>query len=149
MALNEHLHPADHPARIAGLASQRAVEAGDGEAWVALFTPDGSVADPVGVSPLDPEGKGHNGQAAIKQFYDTFIANGTVRFDYTKSYAAGDECAFVGSLSTTFPDGRRSTCELVAVYRVDEAGKLVSLRSFWEFDKMVFDQVDPAEANAS
>lgn len=44
----------DRSARAAALRSRAAVQAGDREAWLALFTPEAVVADPVGASPLDP-----------------------------------------------------------------------------------------------
>lgn len=123
----------EHPARRAGLLSQRYVARGDREAWLDLFADDAVVQDPVGVSPLDPSGEGHRGKAAIAGFWDRIISQGRVSFDYPKSYAAGDECAFAGTVINTFPDGREFRAEGVFVYRVDAAGKLLSLRAFWEF----------------
>ena len=40
----------------------------DKENWLALFTKDALVQDPIGKSPLDPEGNGHKGIAAIENF---------------------------------------------------------------------------------
>lgn len=125
-----------HPARRAALASIRAVEAGDRDAWLALFADDAVVADPVGPSPLDPDGEGHRGRDAIAAFYDDVVAQAQVRFDIRESYAAGDECANVGTITSTFPDGSAGVVEGVYVYRVDAAGKLVSLRAYWQFDDL-------------
>ena len=52
----------------------------DKENWLALFAKDALVQDPIGKSPLDPEGNGHKGIAAIEKFYDTVIANGNIEF---------------------------------------------------------------------
>ena len=60
----------DHPARRAGLLSQRYVANGEREKWLDLFADDGVIQDPVGASPLDPTGKGHRGKAAIAAFWD-------------------------------------------------------------------------------
>ncbi len=49
-------------------------------AWIALFAPDGVVADPVGPSMFDPDGLGHRGTEAIAAFYDSVIASGRVTF---------------------------------------------------------------------
>lgn len=127
---------ADHPARTAAIASIRAVEAGDRDAWLALFAEDATVADPVGFSPLDPAGEGHHGRDAIAAFYDTVIAQAEVCFDLRESYAAGDECANVGTITSTFPDGTAGVVDGVYVYRVDEQGKLVSVRAFWQYDDL-------------
>lgn len=125
-----------HPARRAALASVQAVEAGDRDAWLALFADDAVVADPVGPSPLDPDGQGHRGRAAIAAFYDTVIAQAQVRFDLRESYAAGDECANVGTITSTFEDGTAGVVDGVYVYRVDDDGRLVSIRAYWQFDDL-------------
>ncbi len=121
-----------------------AVEAGDRESWLALFAEDALVQDPIGPSPLDPSGRGRQGKAAIAAFWDDVISSGEVRFDIRESYACGDECANVGRITTTFPSGDRSVVEGVYTYRVDDDGKLATLRAFWEFDAMSF---EPAEAS--
>ena len=131
----------DHPARVAGERSRAAVARGDREAWLALFADDAIVEDPIGVSPLDPTGKGHRGKAAIAAFWDGVImrAPGTrIEFDYHTQYAVGDECACVGSLINHFPNGASYRVEGVFVYRVNAEGKLVSLRTYWEHQKGVF-----------
>lgn len=126
----------DHPARAVSLRSMTAVEAQDREGWLALFADDGVVADPVGPSPFDPEGKGHHGPAAIAAFYDSVIARGRISFDVRESFVAGDECANVGTITTTFPDGSAVAVDLVSVYTADDAGRLRSLRAYWELDKV-------------
>lgn len=129
----------EHPARAASKASMAAVTAGDREAWLSLFADDGVVQDPVGVSPLDPTGLGHRGADAIAAFWDSTIAPNAVRFEIAHSYAAGSECANVGEVITTLPDGSVATAEGVFVYAVNADGKLVSLRAFWEFDQLRFE----------
>ena len=131
----------DHPARVAGERSRAAVARGDREAWLALFADDAIVEDPIGVSPLDPTGKGHRGKAAIAAFWDGVIMRvpGTrIEFDYHTQYAVGDECACVGSLTNHFPNGGSYRVEGVFVYRVNAEGRLVSLRTYWEHQKGVF-----------
>jgi steroid delta-isomerase len=125
-----------HPARDVAIASMSAVEAGDRAGWLALFTDDAVVEDPVGPSMFDPEGRGHRGLDAIAGFYDDVIASGSVSFDIRESYAAGDECANVGTITTWFPDGSRAVVEGVYTYRTNGAGRLVALRAFWEVDKI-------------
>jgi ketosteroid isomerase-like protein len=130
-----------HPARIAGERSRSAVERGAREEWLALWADDACIEDPIGVSPLDPTGKGHRGKLAIAAFWDNVIARvpGTrIRFDYHTQYAVGDECACVGSLTNHFPNGSSFRVEGVFVYRVNAEGRLVSLRTYWEHAKGVF-----------
>ena len=126
----------DTSARAASLRSRAAVQAGDREGWLALFRDDAVVQDPVGPSPLDESGEGHHGKEAIGAFWDTVIAPNPVRMDLVSSHAGGDEVANVMTITTTFPDGTAASADVVALYRVDEAGKVVSLRAFWEFDKL-------------
>ena len=128
-----------HPARDAALKSIRAVQSKDRESWLALWHADGLIQDPVGVSPLDPEGKGHRGTEAITAFYDNVIAPGDIRFHIRESFACGSECANVGTITTRSADGSVARCELVMLYRVDEDGKVLSLRAFWEFDDLMED----------
>jgi hypothetical protein len=128
-----------HPAREAAMKSIIAVQNKDREGWLALWHPDGLIQDPVGVSPLDPGGEGHRGIEAITAFYDNVIATGDVRFHIRESFACGDECANVGTITTRGADGSVGRCELVMLYRVDEEGKVLSLRAFWEFDDLMAD----------
>ena len=121
----------DPPARQASQGSMAAVEAGDRAAWLALFAPDAVIEDPIGVSVLDPTGQGHRGTAAIEAFWDTTIASGTIRFAIRESYAAGDEVANVGTITTTFPDGNAVAVDGVFTYRVDDDGLIRALRAYW------------------
>jgi len=131
-------HFAPHPARDASLASMRAVEAGDKSAWLSLFADDAVVEDPIGVSPMDPDGRGHRGKAAIEAFYDSVIAPNQVRFVIERSHAAGDEVANVGTITTRMPDGSVVHTDLVVTYRVDDTGRVSALRAYWSIDELRF-----------
>ena len=126
-----------HPARDASLASMRAVEAGDKVAWLALFSDDAVVEDPIGESALDPTGQGHRGKAAIEAFYDTVIGPNQVSFVIDRSHAAGNEVANVGTITTLMGDSTVHT-DLVATYRVNGDGKVTALRAYWSIDKLRF-----------
>lgn len=124
-----------HPARDVSLASMRAVEAGDRAAWLAVFADDAVVEDPIGPSAFDPDGVGHRGRDAIAAFYDTVIApNEAIRFELTATYAGGKEVANVGTIFTTLPGGMVAETDGVFTYRIDDAGKLVALRAYWQMD---------------
>ena len=129
----------EHPARTAGLLSQKYVAEGNRDAWLDLWADEGVLADPVGVSPFDPKGEGHRGKLAVTAFYDDMISKVKVSFDYPRSYACGDECAFIGTVYTTLPDGTENGSEGVFVYKVNEQGKILSLRAFWELERLRLD----------
>ena len=125
-------------ARELGRKSRAAVSAGDREGWLDLFAHDAFVQDPIGPSAFDPEGKGHHGRAAIAAFYDNVIATSeAVEFEMFESYMCGDEVADVGIIRTTLAGGgHQAVVHGVYVYRSDGAGRIASLRAFWEFDKL-------------
>ncbi len=123
-------------ARELGIRSRAAVAAGDRDGWLALFTEDAVVADPIGPSPFDPEGKGHHGRERIAAFYDSVIANSeAIKFEFTESYLCGDEAAEVGIIRTTLAGGtHEAVVRGVYTYRSDGAGKIAALRTYWVFD---------------
>ena len=125
----------EHPARRAGLLSQKYASEGNRDAWLDLWAEEGVLADPVGPSPLDPIGDGHQGKAAVTSFYDNMISKVKVSFDYPRSYACANECAFIGTVYSQLPDGSEKSSEGVFLYNVDDKGKILSLRAFWEHQR--------------
>ena len=127
----------EHPAHTAGRRSREAVIARDKDAWLAVFADDAIVEDPIGPSAFDPEGKGHRGRDAISAFWDKVIApTDRLEFNYHTSYRCGNEEANVGTIVTTM-GGYQITTEGVFTYKVNDEGKLVALRAYWEMDKAV------------
>jgi steroid delta-isomerase len=126
----------DHPARTASRRSLSLVAAKDKAGWLANFADDATVEDPVGPSFLDPDGNGHRGAAGIGAFWDLAIAPvQQFRIRITDSHANGVTCANVGTITTRFEDGTVVDTDLMMVYTVDEAGKVASLRAYWEPDR--------------
>ncbi len=112
-----------------------AVEAGDREGWLALFTDDAVVEDPIGPSAFDPEGRGHRGREAIAAFYDTVIApNESLAFTINQSFLCGDEIANVGVIRITLAGGAAVEVDGVYTYRRSPDGRIASLRAYWEPD---------------
>ena len=131
--------PDERPsARDLARRSQAAVMAKDRAGWLSLWAPEAVIQDPVGPSPLDPEGKGHRGHEAIAAFYDSVIApNERITFEIESSYLCGDEVADVGIIRTVLPGGQQAAVvHGVYTYRGNGSGQLVALRAFWEFDKL-------------
>lgn len=135
----------EHPARAAGEISMRCAENKDRERWLSNFAEDAIVQDPVGPSPMDPEGKGHIGKQAIGAFWDSNIASTGIKFDIRDSFACGQEVANVGTINLTFPNGATARCEGVFVYRVNDEGKVLSLRAFWELERMMGTMTAPKQ----
>lgn len=127
-----------HPARLASQRSVAAVQAKDKQAWLDLWAEDGCVEDPVGVSFIDPTGKGFRGPERREEFWDKNIGpTDSIVFDLHDSFAAGNEVANVATITITVGGSTQTRCEGVFVYGVDDEGKLLSLRAFWETDRMM------------
>jgi ketosteroid isomerase-like protein len=124
--------------RELAIRSRAAVHAGDREGWLSLFAPDALVADPIGPSPFDPEGAGHQGLEAIAAFYDTVIGpSESISFEIEQSYLCGDEVADVGVIRTTIAGGtHQAVVRGVYTYRGNGQGQIVALRAFWEFEAL-------------
>lgn len=136
----------DHPARRACQRSMAAVAAGRKDEWLALFTPDAEVSDPVGPSMLDPEGKGHHGHDGIGEFWDkNFGAVSQFRFRITDSFANGPCCANIASIAMTLDGGATMTVECVVIYTVNDDGLITSLRAHWEPDRAMATLRMPAD----
>ena len=107
----------------------------DKKNWLALFDKDAIVQDPIGKSPLDPEGNGHQGIAAIEKFYDTVIANGDIEFNILESIPCADECANYAQIVNLVGEVRIET-KMIVIYRINADNKIQSLRAFWDYQKM-------------
>jgi steroid delta-isomerase len=125
----------ERPAHAAGRRSREAVRAKDKGAWLAVFADDAIVEDPIGPSAFDPKGKGHRGRDAISAFWDNTIAStDNIEFNFHETYQCGNEEANVGNIVITM-GGHQITAEGVFTYKVDDEGKLVALRAFWEMER--------------
>ena len=127
-----------HPARLASQRSIACVQAKDKAGWLALWAEDGCVEDPVGISFIDPVGEGFRGPARLEEFWDKNIGpTDSIVFALHDSFAAGSEVANVATITITVGGNTVTKCEGVFVYRVNDEGKLLSLRAFWEVDRMM------------
>ena len=124
------------PAMLAAQASWDAVHRKSKQDWLDLMSDDIVIEDPIGVSVLDPVGKGQCGKAAVSAFWDKNMAASTIRIEAHESFAAGDESAHRMTLTTTLPGGVKTIVSGIFTYRVDGLGKLTNLRGFWQMDQM-------------
>lgn len=127
------LEDSPHPAQRGAALSARYASARNKTAWLGLYADDAIIQDPVGVSPLDPTGLGHRGREALSRFWDMIIAPGNMTYRIRESYACGDECANVWSLTNKLPGGDDITVDLVSIYTVNAAGKLTAMRAYWSY----------------
>ena len=126
----------NHAARVASRRSMEAAARRDKAGWLALYADDALVEDPVGPSPFDPDGTGHRGHERLSAFWDGTIAT-TERLDFeiTDSFACAREVANIGTITAHLPGGVSMRTDGIYVYRIDDDGKIASLRAFWEFDR--------------
>jgi steroid Delta-isomerase len=123
-----------------GHESRMAVARRDKDGWLALFADDAVVEDPIGPSPLCPDGLGHRGKEAISAFYDTVIApSEKITFEMHSSTLCANECADVGIIRTWLAGGETvAVVHCVFTYRATDDGRIGALRAFWRLDAMEF-----------
>lgn len=111
---------------------------GNKEAWLALYTDDAEVADPVGVSPMDPSGEGHKGMAAIEAFWDNVIGKSNIEIRVDKRWTSGDRCCCVAQVAKNdMGNGNFTECDMLASYVVNDEGLITSMKAHWCFDDMM------------
>ena len=118
-----------------GFLSRDYAVAKDKKNWLSLFADDAIVQDPIGVSPLDPEGEGHKGIEAIEKFYDTVIANGNIEFNILESIPCANECANYAQIVNIVGDVKIET-KMIVIYCINSSNKIQSLRAFWDYQNM-------------
>ncbi len=108
--------------------------AGNKDAWVALFAENAVVHDPVGPSPHDPEGKGFCGPEAISQFWDLMIGPGDLIITPHKRISVGDHHCAVYMTAANYISGFKTSIEMMATYEVNAAGKIQTLKVYWDVE---------------
>ena len=121
--------------------SMATTEAKDRDGWLGLFADDAVVEDPVGPSFVDPEdGKGQRGigghHRLLRQRH--LPERGDRSSPSASPSSAATRCATSASSASPCPATRWRSCQLANIYKVNAEGKLASLRSFWEQDKLEF-----------
>ena len=88
-----------------------------------------------------PTARATAGKEAITAFYDNVIMTSEkIEFTIRDSYECGSEVANVGQIKITLPGNQVGIVPIVNIYKVNDAGQLLSLRSFWEADELSFSQ---------
>ena len=125
-----------HPAVTASENSAKFAMAKDKESWLGLFAEDAFLADPVGKSMLDPDGKGHQGKAAIERFWDNVIAKANLTLVASQRIPCDNTCVAVLQ-ATNDLGGIKTVVDMVGLYEVNEDGKLSSLKVYWDFSELM------------
>jgi steroid delta-isomerase len=138
----------EHPALVASRESWRCVQAHDKQGWLGLMADDILIEDPIGASVTNPDGAGARGKAEVAAFYDSNIAQNTLSVTCEATFLASSphEVAHVLSLRSEFDHRVAATVRGIFTYRVDDDGKLTSMRGYWTMDDVVFGQPErPAQ----
>lgn len=126
-----------HPAVLANMNSIKHAQAHNREEWLALYRDDAVVADPVGKSPMDPEGKGHVGKEAIAAFFDNVISQANATITAGERTPCGDYwCAVPMVAENDLGNGIVTRVEMICIYEVDDDGLIRSMNAYWDYSKM-------------
>ena len=126
----------DTPAIAAHKKSIAFAMARDKQSWLALFDPDATIHDPVGKSPHDPDGVGFHGLERIGKFWDLMIAPLDMIAIPHKRIPSGPNSVAVIMTAANNLNGLKAYIEMVAVYTVNDAGKLISLNVYWDVNTL-------------
>lgn len=113
--------------------SPRAAAAHDRTGWVALFTDDGRVEDPVGSRP-------HVGPAKIGAFYDTFIAPRDIEFHRNLDIVGDSVVVRDVGLEVTMARGVTMRIPAFLRYHLREINgewRFAVLQAYWELPAMM------------
>ncbi|HQR03568.1 MAG: nuclear transport factor 2 family protein [Proteobacteria bacterium] len=125
----------EYPAKTAALKSREYVHGHNKAGWLGLFAEDAVIEDPIGPSYLDPAGKGHGTVAAREAFWNNNIGPARIGITIHQSYGAANECANHVTLDLQNEvEGKKNHVRIFGVftYKVNDAGKITSLRGYWE-----------------
>lgn len=107
-----------------------AFTSGDRDAYVALFTDDAWMEDPVGT----PRNEGHEAIAAFFDRSQALADSIDLRQTGPVRVAAG-ECAFPMQARPLI-GGTRFVVDIIDVMTFDDAGQITTMRAFWDATEM-------------
>jgi steroid delta-isomerase len=108
----------------------KAFTANDADAWVALFTDDATVEDPVG-TPVNA------GRDAIRTFFETAhsLADSIELRSIGVTAVCGNEAAFAMQIRPVI-GGATMLMEAIDVMTFADDGRITSQRAFWQGEQM-------------
>jgi hypothetical protein len=120
-------------------ASPARVAAQDKDGWLALFSPDAKIEDPVGTTPCF-RGRGQkNGNDQLGRFFDTFIEGNDVRFEVRGDFVADKEAMRDVLIHTQLANGFQIIAPAHIYYRVtaEDGAQICHLAATWELRGLV------------
>jgi len=136
----------DEASQITGVEAMATVEASprcvgehDKVAWLDLFAADAVVEDPVGGAPARRGLRRRLDDDELGRFYDTFIADNTIRFEVERDIVAGAEVIRDVAIHTTLATGLEITVPAILLYSLAREGetlKIARLQAHWELPRM-------------
>ena len=128
----------DHPAIQANIQSTEFASQGKKAAWLALYAEDAILKDPVGISPLEPLGQGHQGKAAIEDFWNMIIGPANITLNIKQRIISGPlNCAVLQEVINDMGNGKITTIDMIATYAVNDAGLITEMCAYWNFDELI------------
>lgn len=109
----------------------RELSEGESDAFVALFSADARIEDPVGMPALI----GHEGAAKLHR--NLRRAWSALRMTPTATYARDRSAAAHWTASGTSSRGNAVAFEGIDVFEVDAEGRITRLEGYWDFDAVV------------
>ncbi len=131
----------ENPAMLAAHESWRCVMNKLKDEWFSLMADDVCIEDPIGVAPTNPDGTGIKGREGLEQFWsNNIVPTKSMTIVSEESYAAGNESAHLLTLTVKFDNGLETRVRGIFTYRLNDDGKVCSLRGYWGIDEMEFEQ---------
>ncbi len=126
----------EHLAIKANMQSIALAMKGDREGWLALYADDAVVKDPVGVSPFDATGNGHQGKAGVAKFWDTVIGPSRLTITVHKRIPSGDRACAVHQTAVNDMGKGKTEVDMIAIYQVNDEGKITEMSAYWSWAEM-------------
>lgn len=115
--------------------SPECVAAHDKAGWLALFTDDAVVEDPVGGAPARRGARPRRGDDELGRFWDTFIAPNAIRFEVREDIVVEGAVVRDVLIHTRLPNGFEITVPAYLLYELAGASGAVRIRrlaAHWE-----------------
>jgi steroid delta-isomerase len=99
---------------------------GDLEPWLDLFAEDAVFEDPAGSPPME-------GKQAIAAFFDASVKASTgMNPVIERIVVCGNEAILLFTMNLYHPDGSGTALRVVDHFRLNDEGRIVRLRAFWD-----------------
>jgi ketosteroid isomerase-like protein len=113
--------------------SPACVAAHDRAGWLALFTDDAVIEDPVGSAPVPKEG------GVLERFYDTFIGPHEIRFEILRDHVLGNDVFRDAVIHTRVREGVEVQVSAYLLYQIEDRGGALFVRrmaAHWTLARM-------------